>query len=176
MSELAYKLQHPRDAFMPRSRSPSRSRSNSELPQTPEGEPTLSDTATGSPSTPERMTRRRARSSSNSVFGPAAAMAGIIAGSVAGGWSPVERRHLEPETVRFQRARSLSGVEGTAGMEIHPATPADDPVFAQTTPKNGIPPSQDPSLAPHFDHAPPHSPGRTKSTHSRSQSSVGAPS
>jgi P-type Ca2+ transporter type 2C len=86
ISELAYKLQHPKDTFMPRSRSPSRSRSNSELPQTPDGEQAVADTLTGSPSSPERA-KRRARSSSNSVFGPATAMAGIIAGSIAGGWS-----------------------------------------------------------------------------------------
>ncbi|EXJ82097.1 Ca2+-transporting ATPase [Capronia coronata CBS 617.96] len=173
MSELTYKLQHPRDTFLPRSRSPSRSRSrsNSELPQTPETEQAVADAVSGSPSTPEKV-RRRARSSS-SVFGPAAAMAGIIAGSVAGGWSPVEKRPEEQETVRFTRARSHSGVEGTAGMEIHPATPAEDPVFASTIPKNGVPPSQDPELAPHFDHAPPHSsPGRTRGSHSRHSSSA----
>jgi Ca2+-transporting ATPase len=172
MSELAYKLQHPRDAFLPRSRSPSRSRSNSELPQTPDGEQVVAEAPTGSPATPERP-RRRARSHSNSVFGPATAMAGIIAGSVAGGWSPIERRNEEPETVRFMRSRSHSGVDGTAGMEIHPATPADDPVFAQTSPKSGVPPSQDPALAPHFEHAPPQSPSvRSKSVHSRTPSSV----
>ncbi|KAK5258547.1 plasma membrane calcium, partial [Exophiala xenobiotica] len=172
MSELAYKLQHPRDAFMPRSRSPSRSRSNSDLPQTPDVDGSSPEMAPASPSTPEKV-KKRARSTSNSVFGPAAAMAGIIAGSVAGGWSPVERRSEEPETIRFQRARSHSGVEGTSGMEIHPATSMDDPVFAENIPQNGIPPSQMPNLAPHFDHAPPHSsPGRTKSSHSRSTSSI----
>jgi P-type Ca2+ transporter type 2C len=171
ISELAYKLQHPKDTFMPRSRSPSRSRSNSELPQTPDGEQAVADTLTGSPSSPERA-KRRARSSSNSVFGPATAMAGIIAGSIAGGWSPIERRPEEQETIRFTRSRSHSGVDGTVGMEIHPATPAEDPVFARTAPKTGVPPSQDPELAPHFDHAPPHSsPGRSKSSHSRTPSS-----
>ncbi len=171
ISELAYKLQHPKE-LLPRSRSPSRSRSNSELPQTPDGEHAVADTLTASPSTPEK-TKRRPRASSNSVFGPATAMAGIIAGSVAGGWSPIERRPEDQETVRFARSRSHSGVDGPAGMEIHPATPAEDPVFAQTAPKIGIPPSQDPELAPHFDHAPPHSsPGRSRGSHSRNSSSV----
>lgn len=174
ISELAYKLQHPRDAFLPRSRSPSRSRSrsNSELPQTPDADEAVADGLTGTPPTPERL-RRRARSSSNSVFGPAAAMAGIIAGSVAGGWSPVERRGEEQETIRFTRSRAQSGVEGTTGMEIHPETPAEDPVFAKTSPRAGIPPSQDPDLAPYFEHAPPASPaGRRGTTHSRKSSSV----
>jgi P-type Ca2+ transporter type 2C len=170
ISELTYKLQHPRDAFMPRSRSPSRTRSNSELPQTPDGEPPSAETLTGSPATPEKA-KRRPRASSNSVFGPATAMAGIIAGSVAGGWSPIERRPDELETIRFARSRSHSGVEGTPGMEIHPATAAEDPVFAQTTPRAGVPPSQDPELAPHFDHAPPHSPPSRSRTHSRNPSS-----
>ncbi|KEF52838.1 Ca2+-transporting ATPase [Exophiala aquamarina CBS 119918] len=172
MAELAYKLQHPRDTFIPRSRSPSRSRSDTQLPQTPEGDQVVSDTPTASPSSPEKA-RRRNRSASNSVFGPAAAMAGIVAGSIGGGWSPVERRPEEQETVRFTRSRSHSGVEGTAGMEIHPATPAADPVFAQSVPKAGVPPSQDPTLAPHFEHAPPHSPSvRSKGSHSRQPSSA----
>jgi Ca2+-transporting ATPase len=172
MAELAYKLQHPRDTFIPRSRSPSRSRSDTQLPQTPEGDQAVSDTLTTSPSSPEKA-RRRNRSASNSVFGPAAAMAGIVAGSIGGGWSPVERRAEEQETVRFTRSRSHSGVDGTAGMEIHPATPATDPVFAQSVPKAGVPPSQDPSLAPHFEHAPPHSPSvKSRGSHSRQPSSV----
>jgi len=174
MSALAYKLQHPRDTFLPHSRSPSRSRSNSNLPQTPDGEPVVGDALTASPKTPER-TRRRARSSSNSVFAPAAAMAGIIAGSVAGGWSPVDRKPEEQEQIKFARSRSLSGVEGTTGMEIHPDTPAEDPVFAQNTGRSRLPPSQNPNLAPHFEHAPPHSPApssRTKRSHSRQSSSI----
>ena len=172
ISELTYKLQHPKDVFLPRSRSPSRSRSNTELPQTPDGEQAVADTLTGSPSSPDRA-KRRPRASSNSVFGPATAMAGIIAGSIAGGWSPIERRPEEQETVRFTRSRSHSGVEGTNGMEIHPATPAEDPVFAQAAPRTGVPPSQDPELAPHFEHAPPHSPsGRSKGTQSRDPSSA----
>lgn len=173
MSELAYKLQHPRESMLPRSRSPSRSRSDTNLPQTPDGDLSFSDAVTSpvSPATPERA-RKRTRAGSN-AFGPAAAMAGIVAGSIAGAWSPIDRRGEDPgETIRFSRSRSHSGVEGTAGMEIHPATAATDPVFAESIPQDGIPPSQNPDLAPHFEHAPPHSPsGRTKSSHSRQPSS-----
>ena len=92
MSELAYKLQHPKQAFLPRPRSPrlSRSRSNSDLPQTPTGH---GEIAAGSYShspiiqTPEqaRHSRGRSRASSTSAF----AMAGIVAGSVGGGWARV---------------------------------------------------------------------------------------
>ena len=178
MSELAYKLQHPRQAFLPRSRSPSRSpaASNVDLPQTPTGqEQAVADSLVATPQTPDKgeKTRRRARTGSNSVFGPAAAMAGIIAGSVAGGWSPLERRSEEQETIRFTRSRSVSGVEGTAGMEIHPDTRAEDPVFVENFQRSPIPPSQRADLAPHFDHAPPHSPdplGRGGKSHSRQSS------
>ena len=175
MSELAYKLQHPRQAFLPRSRSPSRSpaASNVDLPQTPTGnEQAVTDSVTPTTQTPEKAkTRRRARSSSNSAFGPAAAMAGIIAGSIAGGWSPLERRSEEQETIRFTRSRSASGVDGPPGMEIHPETKAEDPVFAENFQKTKIPPSQRPELAPHFDHAPPPTPDFSRSkSHSRNSS------
>jgi P-type Ca2+ transporter type 2C len=174
MQELAYKLQHPRQSFMPRSRSPSRSRDESqvELPQTPNNESGAvgeSGTSLSVPQTPEKTPRRRARSSSTSAFGPAAAMAGIIAGSVAGGWSPLERRAEDPETIQFSRSRSASGVQGTTGMEIHPDTKADDPVFAQNFQQTKIPPSQRAELAPYFEHAPPHSPTSRRS-HSRNSS------
>jgi P-type Ca2+ transporter type 2C len=174
MRELTYKLQHPRQALL-RSRSPSRSmeESQTDLPQTPNNGPAgqESTASLSVPQTPEKTPRRRTRSGSTS-FGPAAAMAGIIAGSVAGGWSPLERRSEEPETVRFTRSRSASGVEGTSGMEIHPDTKADDPVFAQNFQQTKVPPSQRPELAPHFDHAPPHSPGsiRGRRSHSRNSS------
>lgn len=173
MRELAYKLQHPRQSFLPRSRSPSRSRdeSQADLPQTPNNEVGGGDSSANLsvPQTPEKTPRRRTRSGSTSAFGPAAAMAGIIAGSVAGGWSPLERRSEEPETVHFTRSRSASGVQGTPGMEIHPDTKEDDPVFAQNFQQTKVPPSQRAELAPHFEHAPPHSPGSRRS-HSRNSS------
>jgi P-type Ca2+ transporter type 2C len=174
MRELAYKLQHPRQTFMPRSRSASRSRDESqvELPQTPSNEPATGAESSASlsvPQTPEKTPRRRARSTSTSAFGPAAAMAGIIAGSVAGGWSPLERRAEDPESVSFSRSRSASGVQGTSGMEVHPDTKEDDPVFAQNFQQTKIPPSQRAELAPYFEHAPPHSPSSRRS-HSRNSS------
>ena len=174
MSELYYKLQHPKEAFMPRSRSgsSSRSRSNSDIPRTPENEPASPDPAQPSPQTPEKS-RRRARSASNSVFGPAA-MAGIIAGSVAGGWSPVDRRSEDrPPTIRFNRARAYSGLTDNAGIEVHPDTRPDDPVIVENPQRSPVPPSQNPELAPHFDHAPPSqavSPIRGRRSHSRHSS------
>jgi P-type Ca2+ transporter type 2C len=164
--------------LLPRSRSPSRSpaASNADLPQTPSNnEQAVGDSVAATPQTPEKgpKTRRRARSSSNSAFGPAAAMAGIVAGSIAGGWSPLERRSEEQETVRFTRSRSASGVEGVAGMEVHPDTRVEDPVFAENFQRTKVPPSQRADLTPHFDHAPPPTPeihiGRK--SHSRQSSS-----
>ena len=99
LAALRYKLQHP-DLLVPRSRrnstregSRSRSRTNS-LPTTPNNENVVGDDKV--PHTPEsrRSRHRLGRSRSNSAFGPAAAMAGVIAGSVAG-WSPIGKRDEE---------------------------------------------------------------------------------
>ena len=129
LNVLRYKLQHPRD-FLPRSRSASRSRASS-IPGTPTGE-RASEHEGGSlaPPTPESrrsMTRRRNRSRSNSAFGPAAAMAGIVAGSIAG-WSPVDRR--EGDVSRFQSFDTRADLEARDGIEVHPDTKPDDPVLA----------------------------------------------
>lgn len=175
MSELAYKLQHPAEVFLPRSRSESRSRSrsNSDIPKTPDREHSHGNEQSASPQTPEKN-RRRARSSSNSVFG-AAAMAGIIAGSVAGGWSPVERRSQEQETIRFNRARAYSGLNDNVGIEVHPDTKPDDPVVVENPQMSRVPPSQNPDLAPHFEHGPTASPGSLsigRRSHSRHSSTI----
>jgi len=97
LSALRYKLEHPVEYLLPASRSGSRSRSRTNsIPRTPEGERGGSDTGSHkAPTTPESRrssTRHRVgRSRSTSAFGPAAAMAGIVAGSI-GGWSPIGRR------------------------------------------------------------------------------------
>jgi P-type Ca2+ transporter type 2C len=152
MSELAYKLQHPRESFIPRARSGSHSRSNSSLSQTPEGGENVSELPIAAPPTPEKA-KKRDRSRSNSRFGPAAAMAGIIAGSVAGGWSPVERGQGEADSIKFSRNLPHGGLDGTNGIEVHPDTRPDDPVIAENPQKSRVPPSQNPALTPQFDHA-----------------------
>ena len=95
LNAIKFGLQHPREALMPivQSRSGSRSRSSS-TPQTPTGE---GMTESGSLHTPESRARHRTRSRSNSAFGPAAAMAGVVAGSIAG-WSPIDRTQAESES------------------------------------------------------------------------------
>ena len=150
MSELAYKLQHPRQSFIPRSRSGSHSRSNTSLPQTPSGGEPAVDVPPVPAQTPEKG-KRRDRSRSNSRFGPAAAMAGIIAGSVAGGWSPVERGPEDSEPIKFSSSQAHGGLQGTKGIELHPDTRPDDPVIVENPEKSRVPPSQNPALTPRFD-------------------------
>ena len=174
MSNLAYKFQHPIETFLPRSRSESgsRSRSNSDLPRTPDGEAPPAEMTKPSPKSPAKSLRRH-HSGSTSTFGPAAAMAGIIAGSVAGGWSPIERRQDEGDSITFSRSKAHSGFDGTSGIEIHPDTREDDPVIVDTPRRSPIPPSQNPDLAPFFEHAPPqHSSSsiRGRLSHSRNSS------
>ena len=138
LAALRYKLQHP-DLLVPRSRSNSsrsgsrsRSRTNS-LSTTPNDE--LAGGDPQAPPTPEsRRSRhhRLGRSRSNSAFGPAAAMAGVIAGSVAG-WSPIGKRdeegaanfHNSDERSQLDDQELTEGFPG--GSSSHPAIPLGTP-------------------------------------------------
>ncbi|KAJ5793983.1 ATPase P-type K/Mg/Cd/Cu/Zn/Na/Ca/Na/H-transporter [Penicillium paradoxum] len=152
LRHLRHKLQHPQE-FLPRSRSGSRSRDSSS-PPTPNG-----DNDNGSPTlqspTPESRSRRNTRSRSNSTFGPAAAMAGIVAGSIAG-WSPIERGHGEADSITFPtNGGPHGGLDREPGIEVHPDTAADDRVLNEYSANSRTPPSQNPDLIPFFEHAPP---------------------
>lgn len=151
LRHIRHKLQHPQE-FLPRSRSGSRSRESS-APATPNGE-NGSPPPPQSPS-PEPRSRRNTRSRSNSTFGPAAAMAGVVAGSIAG-WSPIDRGHDEADSITFPPV-GAGTVKDHRGIEIHPDTAADDRIVGEYShdPKN--PPSQNPDLTPFFEHAPPSS-------------------
>ena len=155
MSELAYKLQHPRETLLPRSRRAS-TQSEGSLPRTPTAEHNGTDLPPASSQTPESKSRRerRGRSRSNSSFGPAAAMAGIIAGSVAGGWSPIERGRDDTDSIKFSTSRPHGGLDATRGIEVHPDTKEDDPVIVVNPQRNHVPPSQNPDLTPVFSHSP----------------------
>ncbi|KAL8957992.1 MAG: hypothetical protein Q9193_004864 [Seirophora villosa] len=147
---LAYKLKHPGEALLARSWTASRSNS---IPPTPVGEHEGSEYggAGARPSTADSRlstSRRFDRSRSNSVFGAAAAMAGIVAGSVAG-WSPIERRADEQPTA-FSETRGRSELQSREGVEVHPGTSADDPVISYNPHQNKAPPSQVPQLSPVF--------------------------
>ncbi|KAI9722349.1 MAG: hypothetical protein M1812_001821 [Candelaria pacifica] len=140
---LKYKLQHPREALT-RSRSASRSRTNS-IPQTPNREHNSSDFGTQAPPTPESRSRRRGRSRTNSTFG-AAAMAGVVAGSIAG-WSPIERREGDEG---FSRSSARSDLEAQEGTEIHPGTEPNDPIITENPQALAAPPSQLKETTPTF--------------------------
>lgn len=183
LHNIAYKLQHPAETFMPRSRSGSRSgsrtrSSTNSLPQTPNGEHNGTEMDPQSQNSPEsRPPGARRRSRSNSGLGAAIAGAGIIAGGVGGGWSPIEHRHSEAESFRFQRSEAHSGVEAQAGIEVHPDTKPDDPIITDVPKNSKLPPSQNPDLRPVFDQEQSGSnnnnlslPGRPSRSHSRHSS------
>ena len=147
LNVLKYKLTHPVEAILPRSRSGSfrsRSRGNSP-PQTPTGDPAASDSASQRTSrTPESRTSkmpRSPRSRSNSAFGPAVAMmaTGVVAGSVAG-WSPIGRRSEEGPSRLPHDVRSR--LENQEGIDIHPAAEPHDPIVADDPKAKHVPPSQ----------------------------------
>ncbi|KAL4947791.1 hypothetical protein BDW69DRAFT_189856 [Aspergillus filifer] len=163
MRNLAHKLQHPQE-FLPRSRSGSRSRENS-VPGTPVGD--SSDGTPPLPATPDSRSRTRTRSRSNSAFGPAAAMAGVVAGSIAG-WSPIERPP-EGETFKFD-FNNNGGFNRQPGIEVHPDTAPDDNIVGEYSLTSSTPPSQNPDLIPFFEHAPPSLEPSSRSRRSRSRS------
>ena len=125
LNNLKFKLQHPREAFLQ-----SRSHSQISLPSTPNLEGSESDYGFGSPppATPDSKRRGRgARSRSNSAIA-GAAMAGIIAGSIAG-WSPIERPHGEGDNAT--RGRSRSDLTKEHGLQVHPKTREGEELFVQ---------------------------------------------
>lgn len=150
LKQLKYKLQHPEE-LLPRSRSGSRSRENS-IPGTPVGE-SENGHLSPQPGTPDSRSRK-ARSRSNSAFGPAAAMAGIVAGSIAG-WSPIERPNDEGDSAQFPSNTPHGGLDNQQGIEIHPETAANDRLVADYDELSRTPPSQNPDLIPSFEYLPP---------------------
>lgn len=150
LNNLKFAMRDARDTFLPRSRSGSRSRSNS-VPQTPNGgephrEDSFGSNTPAAPPTPESRKRGRSnRSRSNSALGATTVMAGIIAGSVAG-WSPIERN--ADSDARFTRALGRSQLSSRDDVEIHPDTRADDPIITEDPHHLGAPPSQVPEINP----------------------------
>ena len=108
VNNLKFAMKHPRETFMAKSRSPSHSREHSRtnsihrLPQTPTREDSY---GSHSPApTPESRKRSRSmRSRSNSALGAATVMSGIVAGSIAASWSPIDRRG-DPDFGGFPKA------------------------------------------------------------------------
>ncbi|KAJ9133072.1 Calcium-transporting ATPase [Pleurostoma richardsiae] len=126
INNLKFAIAHPRETFIPKSRSPSHSREHSrsnsvKMPQTPTRENSF-----GSVGTPDSRKRSRSmRSRSNSALGATTVMAGIIAGSVGAGWSPIDRTGSEREFPRQSSplvTRDDSGAQdassGVAGAHV----------------------------------------------------------
>ncbi|KAK3068435.1 plasma membrane calcium [Teratosphaeriaceae sp. CCFEE 6253] len=156
LNTLKFAVKHPKEALL-HSRSPSRSRASSSLPRTPNNEvetdvvPNQSPAA--APPTPESK-HKRGRSRSNSAFA-ATAMAGIVAGSIAGGWSPIDRAHGgDGESMRFgARDRSKSDLSKEVRLEAHPETRRGDTLTVPGNPveqAGGHPPSQATGTTPEF--------------------------
>ncbi|KAH7068921.1 hypothetical protein BKA63DRAFT_97987 [Paraphoma chrysanthemicola] len=141
LSNLKFKMQHPKEAF-------TRSRSSQSLPGTPNNGPQTNE-AEGSPAPPTPNSRRRGRSRSNSAFGPATVMAGIVAGSIAG-WSPIDRNGGDNDSIRFSRNSRKEDLEAQEGIEIHPDTKSTDPILAPSPSEYRGPPSQNPDTTPDF--------------------------
>jgi Ca2+-transporting ATPase len=96
LNNLKFAMKHPKEVIM-QIRSPSHSRSNSMRETLPPRTPVREDSTGESPApTPDSRARSRSmrsgRSRSNSALGATTVMAGIIAGSVGAGWSPVQER------------------------------------------------------------------------------------
>jgi Ca2+-transporting ATPase len=132
LNNLRFAMQQTRDTFAPRSRSGSRSRSNS-LPQTPVSQQEETFGAPAPAHSPESRKRHRGnRSRSNSALGATTVMAGIIAGSVAG-WSPIERNSGDDDTLGFPRSRARSELEARDDVVVHPDTAPSDQVITENT-------------------------------------------
>jgi len=146
LNNLKFAMQDARDQWLPRSRSGSRSRSNS-MPQTPSGESQREDSFPTQPTPESRKRGRSNRSRSNSALGATTVMAGIIAGSVAG-WSPIERTYGDNESMRFTRTSGRSELESRDGVEVHPKTSPSDPVIHEQPENLESPPSQIEEITP----------------------------
>jgi Ca2+-transporting ATPase len=148
LNNLKFAMQQTRDNLMPRSRSGSRSRSNSIPPQTPGGESQREDEFGPPQPTPESRKRGRTnRSRSNSALGATTVMAGIIAGSVAG-WSPIERGNHDGHSMPFPRGQGRQELERDSNVEIHPGTNPSDPVITEDPHSLSLPPSQIEEVSP----------------------------
>ncbi|KAK4190784.1 hypothetical protein QBC35DRAFT_448974 [Podospora australis] len=117
LNNLKFAMEHPRQHFLGRSPGHSReaSRSNSihRLPQTPVREDSYGSVA---PTPESRRRSKSGRSRSNSALGAATVMTGIVAGSIAAGWSPIDRRG-EPDFGQFPKPSQTPPSQSVLGEE-----------------------------------------------------------
>ncbi|KAI1811921.1 putative calcium P-type ATPase [Poronia punctata] len=139
LNNLKFAVKHPRETFMSRTRSASHSRSNSiRAPQTP----TREDSFSGPSPAPTPDSRRRSRSTrsrSNSALGAPTVMAGIIAGSVAAGWSPIEKGGDRDFSQPPRPSPSpLSNREGSA-LDVTPVLTEEPAEIGESEADAGVP-------------------------------------
>lgn len=144
LNNLKFAMEHPRQHFLGRSPGHSReqSRSNSihRLPQTPVREDSYPIAA---PTPESRRRSKSSRSRSNSALGAATVMTGIVAGSIAAGWSPIERRG-EPDFGQFPKPSQTPPSQSVLGeqvlsdepQEIDESGPSDVPIISVPKPKS----------------------------------------
>ncbi|KAK0628879.1 hypothetical protein B0T17DRAFT_588865 [Bombardia bombarda] len=148
INNLKFAMKHPRETFMPK-KSPSHSRENSKsnsigrLPQTPTREDSFGSVS--AVTTPDSRRRSRStRSRSNSALGAATVMTGIVAGSIAAGWSPIDRRG-EPDFGQFPKPggsethTNQSSVFGERSMTDEPQEMAEEGSSTQHVPILSLP-------------------------------------
>lgn len=138
LSNIKYNVTHPKEIF-------TRSRTSFSHPSTPNNGAAEPE---GSPA-PTPSSRRRTRSRSNSAFGPAAVMAGIVAGSI-GGWSPIGKDAGDAGSLKFSRSMNKDDLEAQPGIEVHHQTKSSDPILAPDTQEYRGPPSQNTETTPNF--------------------------
>ncbi|KAJ4398583.1 plasma membrane calcium [Didymella pomorum] len=138
LSNIKYNVTHPKEIF-------TRSRTSFSHPSTPNNGAAEPE---GSPA-PTPSSRRRTRSRSNSAFGPAAVMAGIVAGSI-GGWSPIGKDAGDAGSLKFSRSMNKDDLEAQQGIEVHPQTKSSDPILAPDAHEYRGPPSQNTETTPNF--------------------------
>ncbi|KAI0004420.1 calcium-translocating P-type ATPase [Xylariaceae sp. FL0662B] len=140
LNNLKFAVKHPRETFM-MAKSPSHSRSNSiRVPQTPTREDSFGTNNPSPAPTPDSRKRSRSmRSRSNSALGAPTVMAGIIAGSVAAGWSPVERNGDRDFTQPPRPTPSpLSNNREDSGLEPAPVL-TEEPMPIEDASSSGVP-------------------------------------
>ncbi|KAF3030331.1 hypothetical protein E8E12_000063, partial [Didymella heteroderae] len=121
LSNIKYNVTHPKEIF-------TRSRTSFSHPSTPNNGAAEPE---GSPA-PMPSSRRGTRSRSNSALGPAAVMAGVVAGSVVRCF-PIEKDAGDAGdagSLKSSRSMNKDELEAQQGIEVHPQIKPSDPILA----------------------------------------------
>ena len=143
LKHIKHSLQHPQD-LLPQSR----------INLHPE-DSSISPTVDGGNSETDHLVPQPAflQTRVNPAFGPAAVMAGVVAGSIAG-WSPIEWPHGEPGSIIFSSNGSHGRPDQHQGTEVHTNTATDGRMVGGYLTTIKTPSSQSVDLVPFSEHAP----------------------